>query len=57
MLHLDIQSVVEIKQKAIRAHISQVSDLIDDDAQGFRLTPEVLEHFAEPFAIYLEEIK
>lgn len=52
---LDIEKVVQIKQKAIRAHESQVTGLIDDDPQGFRLSAEILEHFATPFEIYLEE--
>lgn len=52
---LNVEEVVEKKQKAIRAHASQTTDLIDDDPQGFRLSPEVLEHFAAPFEIYLEE--
>ncbi len=51
---LDIISVVETKQKAIRAHRSQVTDLIDDDAQGFRLSEEVLQNFAVPFELYLQ---
>ena len=46
---LDITSVVETKQKAIRAHLSQISDLIDDDPNGFRLSAEILEIFAAPF--------
>ena len=55
MWRLDIEKVVDIKQKAIRAHASQITDLIDDDPQGFRLSPEVLERFKVPFEIYLEE--
>lgn len=51
---LNINSVVEIKQKAIRAHRSQTTDLIDDDAQGFRLSEEILQNFAVPFEIYLK---
>lgn len=54
---LNIESVREIKQRAIAAHISQTTDLIDDDPQGFRLSSEVLAHFAVPFETYLEEIK
>jgi LmbE family N-acetylglucosaminyl deacetylase len=53
---LDISSVVEIKQKAIRAHRSQITDLIDDDPHGFRLSEEVLGNFAHPFEIYLRGI-
>lgn len=50
---LDIHSVVETKQKAIRAHRSQTTDLIDDDPEGFRLSEEVLRNFALPFEVYL----
>ncbi|MGI9034417.1 MAG: PIG-L deacetylase family protein [Pyrinomonadaceae bacterium] len=54
---LDIAEVIEKKQSAIRAHVSQVTDLINDDPQGFRLSAEVLAHFAAPFEVFLEEIK
>lgn len=54
---LNIESVAAIKQRAINAHVSQTTDLIDDDPQAFRLSKEVLAHFAAPFEIYLEEIR
>ena len=54
---LDIAEVAAQKQSAIHAHLSQTTGLIDDDADGFRLPPEVLAHFAVPFEIYLEAIK
>ena len=53
---LDITSAVEKKQKAIRMHESQITNLIDDDPHGFRLSKEVLQNFAKPFEIYLEQI-
>ena len=53
---LDINSVFERKQKAIHAHQSQTTDLIDDDPRGFRLTPEILRNFADTWEVYLEEI-
>lgn len=53
---LDISGVIETKQRAIFAHVSQTTDLIDDDPEGFRLSREVLAHFAVPFEIYLEQI-
>ena len=53
---LAIAEVVETKQRAIHAHLSQTTDLIDDDPHGFRLSPSVLAHFAVPFEIYLESI-
>ena len=52
---LDISAVSEKKRRAIYAHASQTTDLIDDDPDGFRLTPEILDNFAAGFEIYLEE--
>jgi LmbE family N-acetylglucosaminyl deacetylase len=49
---LDVNSVIETKQKAIRAHRSQTTAMIDDDADGFRLSEEVLQNFAAPSEIY-----
>lgn len=51
---LDITSVNNQKQRAINAHKSQTTDLIDDDPHGFRLTPDVLANFAENWEVYLE---
>ena len=53
---LDIAAVAHAKQQAIAAHRSQVTHLIDDDPEGFWLSPEVLAHFAKPWEIYLEAI-
>lgn len=57
IFRLNIENVTDIKQRAINAHVSQTTDLIDDDPHGFRLSPEVLAHFAAPFEYYLEEVK
>lgn len=46
-----------LKHSAIRAHVSQTTTLIDDDPQGFMLSPEVLTHFDRASEVYLEEIK
>lgn len=51
---LDISSVLTRKKQAIAQYRSQISDLIDDDPQGFRLTPEMLQNFTQPWEIYLE---
>lgn len=51
---LDISSVLELKKQAIAQYHSQISDLIDDDPQGFRLTPEMISNFTQPWEIYLE---
>ncbi|OKH29057.1 PIG-L deacetylase family protein [Chroogloeocystis siderophila] len=52
---LDIGTVVDLKQQAITAYRSQTTDLIDDDPEGFRLTPEMLANFAHPWELYLEQ--
>ena len=51
---LDISSVLELKRQAIAKYQSQISDLIHDDPQGFRLTPEMLQNFTQSWEIYLE---
>jgi LmbE family N-acetylglucosaminyl deacetylase len=52
---LDISEVLELKQKAIAAYRSQTTNLIDDDPQCFRLTPQMLTNFSHPWELYLEE--
>ncbi len=44
-LFADISHYIKQKQKAIYKHVSQTTRLIDDDADGFMLTPDVLQHF------------
>jgi len=51
---LAIDGVLPQKAAAIAAHRSQTTALIDDDPTGFRLLPEVLAHFVDPWEIYLE---
>jgi LmbE family N-acetylglucosaminyl deacetylase len=51
---LDIAEVIQLKKKAINMYRSQTTDLIDDDPTGFRLTSQMLSHFAYPWEIYLE---
>ncbi len=53
---LNIESVLDKKLRAIHKHKSQTTDLIDDDAEGFRLSPEILENFGFPWEVYLESI-
>lgn len=50
---IDVSSVIDKKQRAIMAHRSQTSNLINDDPDGFRLGPEILVSFAVPFEVYL----
>ena len=51
---LDISRVKAVKRSAVDAHQSQVTHLIDDDPQGFWLSPEVIAHFERPWEVYLE---
>jgi LmbE family N-acetylglucosaminyl deacetylase len=51
----DITSVRKKKLKAIAAYRSQTTNLIDDDPEGFRLTPTMLSNFTRPWEMYLEE--
>ncbi|MBN3948317.1 MAG: PIG-L family deacetylase [Nostoc sp. NMS7] len=52
---LNISTVLELKQQAIAAYRSQITDLIDDDPEGFRLTPKMLANFTHPWEVYIEE--
>ena len=49
-----IDDVMAQRDRAIAAHQSQVTRLIDDDPTGFYLSPELLTHFARPREIFLE---
>ncbi|MBC8049793.1 MAG: PIG-L family deacetylase [Chitinophagales bacterium] len=50
---LDIAAHLAAKQSAIRAHRSQVTDLIDDDPDCFRLSPAVISVFERTHEIFL----
>ncbi|AQG79320.1 PIG-L deacetylase family protein [Spirosoma montaniterrae] len=50
-----IDRVLEQRDRAIAAHRSQVTRLIDDDPAGFYLSPELLTHFKAPRELFLEE--
>ncbi len=51
---LDIAAAAEIKQRAIAAHRSQMTDLIADDPAGFRFTATTLAPFLTPFEYFYE---
>lgn len=53
---LDIREAALAKRSAVDAHQSQVTHLIDDDPQGFWLSPEVIAHFDQPWEVYLETL-
>lgn len=53
---VDISPTLAAKQNALLAHQSQITDLIDDDPEGFRLSPEVIAHFNRTREIFFENI-
>ncbi|MEM7567925.1 MAG: PIG-L family deacetylase [Pseudomonadota bacterium] len=52
---LPIASILAAKHDAVAAHISQITDLIDDP-NGFRLTPETIARLTGPEEIYWEPV-
>ncbi|MBD1874430.1 PIG-L family deacetylase [Nodosilinea sp. FACHB-131] len=52
---LDVSAQVELKRQAIHCYRSQTTDLIADDPTGFRLLPELIANFLNPWEIYLEQ--
>ena len=53
-LRLDVARHLPAKQRAVAAHASQVSGLIDDDPGGFRLPEAALDLAFRPFELFLE---
>ncbi len=54
-VRLDIAPRLAAKRRAISAHASQLGELIQDDAGGFRLPPEALALALRPFELFLAE--
>lgn len=52
-VNLDIQNVGDRKRRAIHAHRTQVSDLIADCPNGFRLSPTDISRHTGPLETYL----
>ena len=48
-----IRPVLDAKRRAIAAHRSQTTDLIDDDPDGSRLPEEFVGLFTRPYEVYL----
>ena len=51
---LDIARHIPAKRRAIACHRSQLTDLIHDDPTGFRMSPEFLANFDQPFEVFIE---
>jgi LmbE family N-acetylglucosaminyl deacetylase len=51
---LDVARHLPAKRRAVAAHASQVSALVGDDPEGFRLPPEALTFAFRPFELFLE---
>ncbi|CCH02648.1 LmbE family protein [Fibrella aestuarina BUZ 2] len=56
VLKIDIHTAVEQKNRAIQAHQSQVTRLINDDPSAFYLSPELLSHFDMPYELFVEKV-
>lgn len=51
---INVRSVIDQKQRAIAAHLSQTTPLIDDDPDGFTLSPDMIGYFIRGYEYYLE---
>ncbi|MXP63037.1 PIG-L family deacetylase [Roseomonas sp. M0104] len=51
---LDIAAQLPAKRRAVAAHRSQTTPLIDDDPEGFCLDAAMLARFDRPFEVFLE---
>jgi LmbE family N-acetylglucosaminyl deacetylase len=53
-LVVNVEEMLSIKNEALAEHVSQVTHLIDDDPDGFILSPEVIAHFNTPLEVFFE---
>ena len=53
-MRLDIADTLPAKRRAVAAHRSQTTDLIQDAPNGFRLTADFLALFDRPWEVYIE---
>jgi LmbE family N-acetylglucosaminyl deacetylase len=51
---IDVSGVLRRKRAAIACHRSQISNLIDDDPTGFRLSPRTIAHFSTRWETFHE---
>jgi LmbE family N-acetylglucosaminyl deacetylase len=55
-VRVNIGSALASKRAAIGAHVSQTADLIVDDPNGFRLTPQTIARLTQSIEIFLRPI-
>lgn len=53
-LRVDVSRVLSQKRRAIAAHVSQTTQLIDDDPEGFVLDLKMIRHFTQPYEYFLK---
>jgi len=53
---LPIADVADEKARAIAAHASQLTDLVDDDPSAFRMAPHQLVRFQGPEEVFFEQL-
>ena len=51
----DVADAISVKQRAIRAHRSQLDNTVFADPDGFYLTESMLAHFARPVEYYYQK--
>ncbi|MDN3550206.1 bifunctional PIG-L family deacetylase/class I SAM-dependent methyltransferase [Mucilaginibacter aquaedulcis] len=54
LFSIDIEPSLDTKSKAILAHTSQTTNLINDDENGFVLSSEMLDHFNNPKEYFIK---
>jgi LmbE family N-acetylglucosaminyl deacetylase len=52
--YIDVSRVLRRKRAAIACHRSQITNLIDDDPTGFRLSPRTIGHFSTRWESFYE---
>jgi LmbE family N-acetylglucosaminyl deacetylase len=57
VVRINIDGVLERKRAAVAAHLSQTTDLIADDPDGFRLTPQTIARLTQPAEIYFRPLQ
>jgi len=57
LVRVHIDDVLATKRAAVAAHLSQTTDLIADDPDGFRLTPQSIARLTQSAEVYLRPLR